>query len=74
MFGLVVIVNIVALVATWDGNLRTGAIISLVAAIWSFGIASNFSTDPERIPNFAALMSIVAGLVGIVLAIAGFAS
>ena len=74
MFFIVLIVNVVSLVANWGGNLQVGAIISLVAALWAFGIASNYRTDPQDIPNFAALMSMVSGVVGIALAVAGFVS
>ena len=74
MFGLVVLVNIVSLIANWNGDLKVGAIISLGGASWAFGIASNFGSDRQSIPNFAALMSMVSGLAGVVLAIVGFAS
>lgn len=74
MFGLVLLINIVSLIANWNGGLRVGAIISAAAALWAFGIASNYGADRQSIPNFAALMSMVSGVAGLILAIIGFAS
>jgi hypothetical protein len=74
MFGIVLIINIVSMVANWGGNLQVGAIISFVAALWAFGIAANFGRERGAIPNYVALMSMVSGATGVVLAIAGFAS
>lgn len=74
MFGLIVIINIVSLVVNWNSDLKVGAIISLAAAVWAFGIAANYGRDRGSIPNSAALMSIVSGAVGLILAIVGFAS
>lgn len=72
MFMLIVIVNIVSVVANWDGDLRVGAIIALVASIWALGIASNFRQDPMSMPNYAPALSMLAGIAGLVLAIVGF--
>ena len=74
MFGIVVLINIASLALNWSSDLRTGAIISLVAALWAFGIATNYGADRASIPNYAALMGIASGLTGLVLAVMGVAS
>ena len=74
MFGLVLLINIAAVAANWNGDLRTGAVISGVAALWSFGVASNYGADRFSIPNYAAQLSILAGLGGIIFLVLGLAT
>lgn len=76
MFGLMVIINIVSVVANWNGDFKVAAIVSLVAATWAFGIAYNYRVDgdPTNIPNFWVLVSSASGVAGVVLAIVGFAT
>lgn len=59
-------------VATTSGH--PVAIVSLVAAIWAWGIASNFRDDPMNIPNYASLLGILSLVVGPIMLIVGLAS
>ncbi len=75
MAGLMVLINIVAVVANYGKTSASGwAVASLVASIWAFGIFSNYRRDPMNAPNYAVFLSTLTGLTGIVLAIIGFAS
>jgi hypothetical protein len=71
MFGLVVLINIASVAVNWNGDLKVGAIISGVASLWAMGVASNFGSDRMSIPNWAASLSMLSGLGGIGLLIAG---
>lgn len=59
-------------VATTSGH--PVAIVSLVAAIWAWGIASNFRDDPMNIPNYASFLGILSLVVGPIMLIVGLAS
>lgn len=66
-----VVINGIA-VATTSGH--PIAIGSLVAAIWAWGIASNFKHDPSSIPDYASLLGIASLIVGPIMLIVGLAS
>jgi hypothetical protein len=68
---LVVLINVGAVAAT-NGHLV--AIISLVGAIWSWGVARNFSRDPEDMPNYTVFLTLGTGVAGIVMSIVGLIS
>ena len=69
---LMVIINIVSVIANWSGDLQVGAVVSLVAAIWAWGIFSNYKGDPLSAPNYAVGLSVLSGLAGFILAVIGF--
>ena len=69
---LMVIINIVSVIANWDGDLQVGAIVSLVASIWAWGIFANYRGDPLAAPNYAVGLSVLSGLAGLILAVMGF--
>jgi len=68
---LVVLLNVGAVAASGGHGL---AIISLIGAIWSWGVASNFRHDPENIPGYTVLLTLAAAVVGIIMLIVGVAS
>ncbi len=68
---LVVLLNVGAVVASGGHGL---AIVSLIGAIWSWGVVSNFRHDPENIPGYTMLLSLVAAAVGIITLIVGVTS
>ena len=66
-----VVINIIALSV---GGSNPVTIISLIAAIWAAGIASNFRAHPQDIPSYAALLGIGSFIVGTIMLIVGAAS
>jgi hypothetical protein len=68
---LSVVINGIA-VATTSGN--PVAIGSLVAAIWAWGIASNYRADPMSIPNYASMLGVLSLIVGPIMLVVGLAS
>jgi hypothetical protein len=66
MASLVILINIGAV---WTTGGHWLAIVSLVGAIWSRGIASNFRGDPRNMPIFWTLLCWVCGIIGIVMII-----
>ena len=66
-----VIINIIALSV---GGSSPVTVISLIAAIWAAGIASNYRAHPQDIPSYAALLGIGSLIVGIIMLIVGAAS
>ena len=71
LFFLNVVLNIVAVVLCGGTSLITFAVVSLVASIWSMGIASNFREDPESIPSYAIGLHFISTVGGVGLTIAG---
>jgi hypothetical protein len=71
MASLVILINIGAV---WTTGGHWLAIVSLVGAIWSRGIASNFRGDPHSMPNYAVSLMLVTGVIGIVMLIVGLSS
>jgi len=71
VFFLNVVVNIVAVVLCGGTSLITVAVISLVASIWSMGIASNFRDDLQSIPSYAVGLHFLSTLGGVSMTIAG---
>ncbi len=75
MAGLMVLMNIVAVIANYGKTSASGwAVASLVASVWALGIFSNYRHDPMNAPSYAVILSTAAGLSGLILAIIGFAS
>ena len=71
MASFVVLVNIGAV---WTMGGHWLAIVSLVGSIWARGIASNFRSDPQSMPNYAVPLTLVCGVIGIVMFIVGVSS
>ena len=71
MASLVILINIGAAWATGGHWL---AIVSLVGSIWARGIAGNFRSDPQSMPNYAVPLTLVCGIIGIVMLIVGLSS
>ena len=71
MASLVILINIGAVWATGGYWL---ALVSLVGSIWARGIASNFRSDPQSMPNYAVPLTLVCGIIGIVMFIVGVSS
>ena len=69
---LSIVLNVVALIV---GGARGITIVSLIAAIWAYGIASNFrGEDPRNMPTYAAWLGFGSFITGIVMIIVGVAS
>ena len=71
MASLVILINIGAAWATGGHWL---AIVSLVGSIWARGIAGNFRSDPQSMPNYAVPLTLVCGIIGVVMLIVGLSS
>ena len=68
---LSVLINAIAVAVTSGNPIAIG---SLVAAIWSWGIASNFRSDPMNTPSYAATLGILSLVVGPIALIVGLVS
>ncbi len=71
MFVITLLLNIASVAVNRGTGLMVPAIISLVASIWAFGIASNFRGDPMNIPSYSAFISIVSAAGGLILLLIG---
>ena len=71
---LMILINIGAVLTNYGKTDQSGfAVVSLIASIFSYGIFTNFKSDPQSAPNYAVFLSSGSGLVGIVLLISGLA-
>jgi uncharacterized membrane protein len=69
---LMIFINVIAVMVNYGKTDQSGfAVVSLIAAIFSYGIFINFKSDPLNAPNYAVWLSTGSGLVGIVLLITG---
>lgn len=67
MAGIMVIVNVLAVIANYGKTQASGyAVASLVASIWALGIFSNYRSEPQNAPTYAVLLSTGAGISGLV--------
>lgn len=69
---LVVLVALGAVASNWGQPLAPVAIILATLILWTQGIAANYRSDPQNIPDWAARVSMAAFAVGIVLIVLGF--
>jgi len=75
MAGIMIIINIVAVLANYGKTEASGlAVACLIASIFAFGIFSNFRGDPTSAPSYAVLLSTLSGIGGVVFIIIGLAS
>lgn len=58
--------------SNWGQSLAPLAIAVAIVALFTQGIAANFRRDPQNIPNWVALISIISFVAAIVLIILGF--
>lgn len=72
MFFLTFALSVGAVVATWPTGARRVAIVVAVVAFWAMGIAANYRTGRNNMPNGAVLASAAAALASIVLIVVGF--
>lgn len=74
-----IVLGAVACFLTWNqgGSYSTlpfwAAIVTTVAAIWAWGVSSNYRRDPQSMPNFIPAVSMLTWVVSIALIILGIA-
>ena len=71
MFFIVFVLAVVGAFTTKGQGVQPYAIAAAVVALFTLGIASNFRNDPQSMPNYAALLSIAAGLASIAFIVVG---
>ena len=76
MWWIGVITAGIATTRMWNSDIRGGlfwwAAITVVVGLWTAGIASNFRSDPQSIPNAAARLNMAAALSGVIVLIVSF--
>jgi hypothetical protein len=60
-----------AAVATYGTLLFPFGVVAAVAALWSNGVLANFRGDPQRAPDWAATLSMVAAAGSVILLFSG---
>ena len=71
MASMVILVNVGAV---WLTGGHWLAIVSLIGAVWARGIASNFRSDPQSMPNYSVWLGVGCLIIGIVMFIVGLSS
>ncbi|ROR74494.1 hypothetical protein EDD31_2912 [Bogoriella caseilytica] len=71
MFGISLLVALLAVVLTWGTPVVWVSSVFAIIALWAFGVSANFRHERHNIPNTVALASMVAFLASVVLAIVG---
>lgn len=72
MSWIILLVSLGAVWSNWGQTLAPFAIAIALISIWMLGIAANFRRDPQSIPNFVAIVSMLSFLASIVLIVLGF--
>lgn len=58
-------------IATYSTVLFPLGLLAAIAAFWSNGVIANFDDDPQRAPNWAAALSLLAAIASVALLVTG---